>query len=130
MMKLVYGTILIASIGVSSLNAELLPANKLKSISVKATSKAIADFKKDKQSKDAYDEAKEIISKRLNEVANEGFYNIVYVEVDGGTLYKKLPKKKKDMLESILKKELKELGYTVESAKWDNIMLHWAITWE
>ncbi|CAA6803033.1 MAG: Unknown protein [uncultured Thiotrichaceae bacterium] len=129
MMKLVCGVILMASLGVNSLSAELLPAKTLKSISAKATLKAIADFKKDKESKAAYDEAKVIVSKRLNEVANEGFYNIVYVEVDDGTLYKELSKKKKDMLESILKEELKKLGYTVESAKWDSIMLHWAITW-
>lgn len=129
MMKLMCGSILIASLGMSPLSAELLPAETLKSISEKATSEAIAEFKKEKSSKAAYDEAKLIISKKLNKVANEGFYNIVYVEVDDGTLYKELPKKKKDMLESILKEELNKLGYTVEPAKWDRIMMHWAITW-
>ena len=44
--------------------------------------------------------------------------------------YNKLTDKQKDILESILKKELKSLGYKVESARYDNIGLHWAISWE
>jgi len=130
MARLLFGTVLIISLGVGLLNAELLSAKKLKAISAKATAKAIADFKNDKECKAAYNEAKEIISKRLNKVANEGFYNIVYIKIDDGTLYNKLSKKKKDMLENILKEELMKLGYTVESARFDSIMLHWAITWE
>ncbi len=134
MMKLVYSAILIASLGASIVNAELLPAKKLKSISSKATTKAIADFKKDKKSKEAYDESKKFIADRLNKVASEGFYNIVYVNINDiytkKMKYNKLNDKQKDILESILKKELKALGYNVESAKYDNIGLHWAISWE
>lgn len=130
MKKFISVAIVIATLGVSLLGADLQSAKKLKTISAKATKLAIAKFKKDKKSNNAYNEAKSIIAKQLNEVANGGFYNIVYARVDDNTLYDKLSNKQQDILESILKSELEKLGYKVQSAKYDSIMLHWAITWE
>ncbi|MDB2405585.1 hypothetical protein N9W00_01480 [Arcobacteraceae bacterium] len=134
MKKLISSTIVIATLGVSLFGAELQSAKKLKSISLKATKAAIVDFKKDKKSKEAYVESKNFIADRLNKTASGGFYNIVYVNINSiytkKMKYNKLSDKQKDMLESILKKELVSLGYQVQSAKYDNIGLHWAISWE
>jgi len=129
MKKLVLLVTLCLGLNVSLLSAELKSAKELKNISVKATKQAISDFKKESKSKKAYDETKSLIANQLNKIAKEGFYDIVYVQVDDGTLYNSLSKKKKDILESILKKELVQLGYKVQSARYDSIMLHWAITW-
>ena len=82
MRKVVCSAIIIASFGISILNAELLPAKNLKVISEKATKEAIAKFKKDKKCKAAYNETKKFIADRLNKVASEGFYNIVYVNIN------------------------------------------------
>lgn len=136
MKKLIGSLVAITILGVSLLGAELQSTKKLKSISTKATKEAIVKFKKDKKSKEAYDESKSFIAKRLYSTANEGFYNIVYVNINDiykdvkKMKYNKLSNKQKDMLESILKKELISFGYQVQSAKYDNIGLHWAISWE
>ena len=133
MIKIIFGVLLLLSFGANSLNAndnKLLSAKKIKVVSKKATEKAIKKFKQDRKCKDAYNEAKSIVAKQINKVANEGFYDIVYVRVDDGTKYDKLSGQNKDILEYLLKKELKKLGYKVESARYDNIMLHWAVTWK
>lgn len=71
-----------------------------------------------------------------SDVAKEGLYNIVYININGilsevkMMKYNQLSQKEKDLLENILKTELKSLGYDIESAQYDNIGLHWAISWE
>jgi Skp family chaperone for outer membrane proteins len=130
MRKITFGLLVIVIFGISQLNADdLLPANKTKKISAVATQKAIQEFKHNKQCQAAYNEAKSKVAEQINKVAKEGFYDIVYVRVDKGK-YDALSEKNKDLLEYLLKKELVRLGYTVEPARFDNIMLHWAVTWK
>lgn len=114
--------------------ADLQSAKVLKSVSQKATEKVISEFKKGEVTKVAYIETKEFIATQLLALANEGFYDVTYVLItsNGDTKNMKLNKlsdKDKDMLKSILKTELKALGYKVEDAKYDSIGLHWAISW-
>ena len=130
MRKITFGLLVIAILGISQLNADdLLPANKTKQISAVATKKAIQEFKHDKQCQAAYNETKSKVAKQINEVAKEGFYDIVYVKVNEGK-YDALSEKNRDLLEYLLKKELVRLGYTVKPARYDSIMLHWVVTWK
>lgn len=113
--------------------ADLQPAKVLKSVSQKATEKVISEFKKGEATQVAYIETKEFIATQLLALANEGFYDVAYVRIIHGDTknmkFNKLSDKDKDMLKSILKTELKALGYKVEDAKYDSIGLHWAISW-
>ena len=133
MIKIIFGVLLLLSFGANSLNAndnKLLSAKKIKVVSKKATEEAIKTFKQDRKCKDAYNEAKSIVAKQIDIIANRGLYDIVYVSLEDGTKYDKLSYQHKDMLEYLLKKELKKLGYKVESGRDDNIMLDWIITWK
>ncbi len=112
---------------------DLVPASELKAVSAKATERVIAQFLSEGKTKSAYEETKSYIASSLQELAEEGFYDVRVVQINAievkAMKYNKLNVKQKDMLETILKRELQKLGYTVESARYDNIGLHWAISW-
>ncbi|HAI68120.1 MAG TPA: hypothetical protein DCM38_01645 [Gammaproteobacteria bacterium] len=113
---------------------DLLPAKDLKAISQRMTARLIKAFKTQNKTRAAYEEARKFIANRLNTIAQQGFYNVLFVQINDTNTknmgYNKLTDKEKDMLKSILKRELFELGYRIESLKFDNIGLHWAISWE
>ena len=121
-------------LGLSFSGSDLLPAKDLKAISQRSTARLIKAFKTHNQTRAAYEETRRYIANRLNTIAQEGFYNVLFVQINDKNTknmrYNNLTDKEKDMLKSILKRELFELGYRIESLKFDNIGLHWAISWE
>jgi hypothetical protein len=121
-------------LGLSSAGSDLLPAKDLKAISQRSTARLIQAFKTQKKTRAAYEEVRRHIANRLNTIAEQGFYNVLFVLINEANTknmrYNKLNDKEKEMLESILKRELFELGYRIEPLKYDNIGLHWAISWE
>ncbi len=121
-------------LGLSFSGSDLLPAKELKAISQRSTARLIKAFKTQNKTRAAYEEVRRHIANRLNTIAQQGFYNVLFVLINETNTknmpYNKLTDKEKEMLESILKRELFELGYRIESLKYDNIGLHWAISWE
>ena len=132
-LSLVMGLVLASSFSYAEL--KLVPAKELNEISKKTTAEVISKFMNEKKTKNAYVVIKAFIAKELNDLAKEGFYNVKYIWISDydkkhnyEKVYSKLTKKEKDILESILKKELKSLGYSVVSGKYDSVSLNWGIS--
>lgn len=118
------------------LSASIIPAKDAKKISLTATKKVMHKFMHDKKTKAAYQETEKYVNTLIKKVANEGFYDIVHIQIleDFGKQsrkmkFNKLSKKEKDILKFILKNKLESLGYRVKEGKYDIMGLDWWIAW-